>query len=51
MKEFENVAFRDGETVGDFTMRINGLTASLRELGEVMEDSRVVKKILRGFHV
>jgi hypothetical protein len=47
MKEFENVAFRDGETVGDFTMRINGLTASLRDLGEVMEDSHVVKKILR----
>jgi hypothetical protein len=32
-------------------MRINGLTASMRELGEVMEDSHEVKKILRGFHV
>ncbi|KAF0894023.1 hypothetical protein E2562_033807 [Oryza meyeriana var. granulata] len=28
-------------------MRINGLVASLRELGEAMEESRVVKKILR----
>jgi hypothetical protein len=48
MKEFENMAFRDGETVGDFVMRINGLTASLRDLGEEMEDSRVVKKVARG---
>lgn len=47
LKEFENVAFHDGESVDDFAMRINGLVASLRELGEAMEDSRVVKKILR----
>ncbi|CAN6381799.1 unnamed protein product [Urochloa humidicola] len=47
VKEFENVAFRDGESVDDFAMRINGLVASLRELGEAMEDSHVVKKILR----
>ncbi|XP_072146608.1 uncharacterized protein [Setaria viridis] len=46
LKEFENVAFRNGESVNDFTMRINGLVASLCELGEPMEDSRVVKKIL-----
>ncbi|KAL6639641.1 hypothetical protein ACP70R_023372 [Stipagrostis hirtigluma subsp. patula] len=47
LKAFENVAFRDGETVDEFVMRINGLVASLRELGEDMEDSRVVRKILR----
>ncbi|XP_062230147.1 uncharacterized protein LOC133927761 [Phragmites australis] len=47
LKEFENVAFRDGESVDDFAMRINGLVGSLRELGEAMEDSRVVKKVLR----
>mgnify|MGYP003703346709 CR=1 FL=1 len=47
MKEFENMAFRDGETVGNFAMRINRLTASLRDLGEEMEDSRMVKKVLR----
>ena len=28
-------------------MRINGLVASLLELGEVLLDSRVVKKVLR----
>jgi hypothetical protein len=47
LMEFENITFRDGESVDDFTVRINGLVASLRELGEHMEDSRVVKKILR----
>ncbi|BAF20309.1 uncharacterized protein [Oryza sativa Japonica Group] len=47
MKEFENMMFRDGETVGDFAMRINGPTASLRDLGEEIEDSHVVKKVLR----
>ena len=46
-KEYENVVFRDGESVGDFTMRISGLVGSLREMGETLEDGRVVKKILR----
>jgi hypothetical protein len=47
MKQFEAVAFRDGESVADFAMRINGLITSLRELGEGLPDSRVVKKVLR----
>jgi hypothetical protein len=47
LKELENVVFCDGESVGDFTLRINGLVASLHELGEEMEDNRAVKKILR----
>jgi hypothetical protein len=47
MKQFESMAFRDGESVTDFAMRINGLVTSLRELGEEMPDSRVVKKVLR----
>jgi hypothetical protein len=46
-EEFENFTFRDKESIDDFTMRISGLVASLRELGEEMEDNCVVKKILR----
>ena len=46
MKQFDNLTFRDGESVGDFAMRINGLITSLRELGERIEDIRVVKKVL-----
>jgi hypothetical protein len=45
-KEYENVGFRDGESIGDFALQINGLVASLREMGEMLEDHRVVKKIL-----
>jgi hypothetical protein len=38
--------FHGRESVDYFAMRINGLVASLRELGEEMEDSHVVRKIL-----
>jgi hypothetical protein len=31
------LAFLDGESVDDFALRINGLIASVRELGEEME--------------
>ncbi|WVZ79938.1 hypothetical protein U9M48_027460 [Paspalum notatum var. saurae] len=46
-KEFENFWFRDGECVDDAAVRINVLVASLREMGETLEDHRVVKKLLR----
>ncbi|RLM69158.1 hypothetical protein C2845_PM17G10780 [Panicum miliaceum] len=46
MKQFETLVFHDGESVDDFAMRINGLIASMRELDEEMEDSRIVKKVL-----
>ncbi|CAN6373153.1 unnamed protein product [Urochloa humidicola] len=48
MKEFENLSFRDGEAVGNFTVRVNRLTARLGNLGEVVPDSRVVRKVLRA---
>jgi hypothetical protein len=47
MKEYENITFHYGNSIDDFTMRINMLVASVRELGEELEDSRVVRKILR----
>ncbi|CAD6254091.1 unnamed protein product [Miscanthus lutarioriparius] len=47
LQEFENIAFRDGETVDQFGMRITNLVAILRTLGETVEDARVVKKFLR----
>ncbi|CAO2191081.1 unnamed protein product [Urochloa humidicola] len=34
MKEFENLSFNDGETVGDFAARVDRLTARLRDHGE-----------------
>ena len=41
LKEFENIAFSDGESVDDFAMRINALAADLRTSGEEIEDTRV----------
>jgi hypothetical protein len=47
MKEFENLQFGDGETVVDFAVRVNRLTARLGDLGEQLAAPRVVKKVLR----
>jgi hypothetical protein len=47
MKAFETVTFRDSESVDEFVMRINDIVSGLRELGEKIEDGRVVRKILR----
>ncbi|XP_066320048.1 uncharacterized protein [Miscanthus floridulus] len=47
MKEFENIQFKDGETIDDFSMRITNLIANLKSYGETVEDARVVKKFLR----
>ncbi|CAD6221564.1 unnamed protein product [Miscanthus lutarioriparius] len=47
LQEFENIAFRDGETIDQFGMRITNLVANLRTLGETVEDACVVKKFLR----
>jgi hypothetical protein len=46
MKAFETITFHDGESMDEFVMRINGVVSNLRELGEKVEDSRVVQKIL-----
>ena len=44
LQEFENIKFKDGETVEDFGMRLTNLVGNLRVLGEQVEDARVVKK-------
>jgi hypothetical protein len=46
LKEFENVEFKDGESVEDFGMRIVNLVATLKTLSETIDEPRVVKKIL-----
>ena len=47
LQEFENISFKDGKLVDDFVLRINTLSEELRGLGEKIEESRVVKKMLR----
>jgi len=36
-KEFENLAFKEGESVEDFGLRVTTLIANLKDLGEVVE--------------
>jgi len=47
LKEFENIAFKEGESIDDFGMRITNLVGNLKTLGETIDDERVVKKFLR----
>jgi hypothetical protein len=47
LKEFENIAFKDGESIDAFGMRITNLVGNLKTLGENIDDVRVVKKFLR----
>jgi hypothetical protein len=46
-KEFEAIAFRDGETLDSFAMRITALVNHLRSLGDQVDEEKVVEKILR----
>ncbi|XP_066373831.1 uncharacterized protein [Miscanthus floridulus] len=47
LREFENIAFKEGESIDEFGMRISNLAAELKTMGETVEDSRVIKKFLR----
>jgi hypothetical protein len=47
LKDFENIVFKEGESIDDFGMRITNLASNLKTLGETIEDERVVKKFLR----
>ena len=46
-QEFTAIAFQDGKTVDDFSMRITGLANNIRVLGEPIFDTEVVKKLLQ----
>jgi hypothetical protein len=46
MKEFKNLCFNDGKTVGDFVVHVDHWTSRLRDHGEVLGDSKVVRKVL-----
>jgi hypothetical protein len=43
--EFENIRFKEGETVDDFTMRLGSLVTELDTLGEVIKEQQVVQKL------
>jgi len=47
LREFKTIEFKEGETVEDFGMHITNLVATLKTLGENIDDPHVVKKFLR----
>uniref|UniRef100_J3NB24 Uncharacterized protein n=1 Tax=Oryza brachyantha TaxID=4533 RepID=J3NB24_ORYBR len=46
-REYEAIAFKDGEGVDDFAMRLNGLVSQLATLGDPEPANKVVEKYLR----
>lgn len=46
--EFEAMTMKEDETIDDFHMKMNGIVTNIRALGEKMEESYTVKKLLRA---
>lgn len=46
--EFESLAMKENEQIDDFCMKLSGLVTNIRALGEKVEESYVVKKLLRA---
>lgn len=46
-RDFNNITFKDGESVDDFYMRITSLVNNLRVLGDTKDETEVVRKILQ----
>lgn len=46
--EFESLKMKDSEQLDDFCMKLNGLVARIRALGETIGEEYVVKKLLRA---
>jgi hypothetical protein len=47
-KEFDSLSFKDGETVDEFSMRIDDLVQQLRTLGDEIEEPTVVRRFLQA---
>jgi hypothetical protein len=45
-KEFDEICFKEGEIVDDFSMRITGLANNIMILGGTITEAEIVKKIL-----
>ncbi|KAH7851042.1 hypothetical protein Vadar_006503 [Vaccinium darrowii] len=46
-REFNNITFKNGESIDDFYMRITGLVNNLRLLGDTIDELEVVRKMLQ----
>lgn len=46
--DFKNLSMRDEETIHDYISRASGIVSEMRALGEVVNDQKIVCKILRS---
>ncbi|XP_074363891.1 uncharacterized protein LOC141705649 [Apium graveolens] len=46
--EFEMMSMKDAETIDEFSMKLSALVTNIRALGETVEESYIVKKLLRA---
>jgi hypothetical protein len=46
-REYEQLTFRDGESVEDFAMRLSSLMNQLAKLGDPEADDKIIAKYLR----
>ena len=46
--EFESLIMKETDNIDEFCMRLSGIVTNIRVLGETMEESSVVRKILRA---
>ncbi|XP_063945046.1 uncharacterized protein LOC135151491 [Daucus carota subsp. sativus] len=46
--EFESLVMKESEKIDDFCMKLSGIVTNIRVLGETLEESSVVRKILRA---
>ncbi|XP_074322914.1 uncharacterized protein LOC141659884 [Apium graveolens] len=46
--EFESLVMKETDQVDDFCIKLSGIVTNIRVLGETMEESSVVRKILRA---
>jgi hypothetical protein len=47
-RKFDLASFNDGETVEDYALCLQGMVATLATLGEVVDESKIVEKIIRS---
>jgi hypothetical protein len=45
-REFESICFTNGEAVDDFVIHISNLVAAMGTIGDIVEESKVIEKLL-----
>ena len=47
-RQFDSVTFKDGESIEDYALRFNSMASTLTTLGDKVEETQVVEKIIRS---